>query len=421
MWKRIKQIARQVLIIVILITIMNNSGRPSQQFVEKVRVYTRQIEFDYVNWTLNALFRKLSQSALGQARYLSESQQQLMVDRYLALVKESEQLNSKVTQIYSDPQQTNPQISAKRIIERQRAVKIEMDHVGLFAEGVLQTQVTRALSENSLTSLGQPLPPVQYHTTALPYALIISPRNVIRQDADISLLPNLTLDQIVELEKTVEQALNVSALVVPVGGIGVYPTMVMETDNLPWLAEVVSHEWTHNFLTFRPLGLLYDKTPALRTINETTASIAGKEIGEVVIRENYPWLLPNPEIKSQPEGKTTPPPVIEPAEFNYQAEMHTTRVTVDTLLSEGKITEAESYMETRRLFFLENGYRIRRLNQAYFAFYGAYADTPGGAAGEDPVGAAVRSLRSQSPNLANFVRRISWVTSFEGLENLLTP
>ena len=49
-------------------------------------------------------------------------------------------------------------------------------------------------------------------------------------------------------------------------------------------------------------------------------------------------------------------------------------------------------MEQRRQLFVENGYYIRKLNQAYFAFYGAYADVPGGAAGEDPVGPAVRAL-----------------------------
>ena len=76
--------------------------------------------------------------------------------------------------------------------------------------------------------------------------------------------------------------------------------------------------------------------------------------------------------------------------------MHTTRVTVDALLAAGKINEAESYMEQRRQLFVQNGYTIRKLNQAYFAFYGAYADVPGGAAGEDPVGPAVRALaRSQ--------------------------
>ena len=96
--------------------------------------------------------------------------------------------------------------------------------------------------------------------------------------------------------------------------------------------------------------------------------------------------------------------------------MRQTRLEVDRLLAEGKVDEAEQYMEERRQFFWENGYAIRKLNQAYFAFYGAYADEPGGAAGEDPVGAAVRALRAQSPSLAVFLRTIAWMYSYEDLQ-----
>ena len=62
---------------------------------------------------------------------------------------------------------------------------------------------------------------------------------------------------------------------------------------------------------------------------------------------------------------------------------------------------------------------IRKLNQAYFAFHGAYADTPGGAAGEDPVGPAVRELRQQSATLAEFLRTIAWMNSFEDLQQAI--
>jgi hypothetical protein len=99
--------------------------------------------------------------------------------------------------------------------------------------------------------------------------------------------------------------------------------------------------------------------------------------------------------------------------------MHETRVNADALLAEGKIEEAEAYMEERRLVFLRNGYLLRKINQAYFAFYGAYADTPGGAAGEDPVGPAVRALRAQSDSLADFINSMAWMWSFEQLQAAL--
>jgi len=94
-------------------------------------------------------------------------------------------------------------------------------------------------------------------------------------------------------------------------------------------------------------------------------------------------------------------------------------VRVDALLAEGNIDEAEAYMEAQRLFFWDQGYAIRKLNQAYFAFYGSYADTPLGPAGEDPVGASVRELRARSASLIDFVNRMAWLTSFEDLQKVL--
>jgi hypothetical protein len=293
------------------------------------------------------------------------------------------------------------------------------------AESALQEQISVVLAENNLSFLGQPLPPVLFHSTPLPTALIISPRDLIQQDANISLLADMTAGDMSALEDRVMQQLDVSALVVPVGGVGIYPTMVMSTSDLAWLADTVAHEWAHNFLTTRPLGMNYETNGELRTINETTASIVGNEIGNLLLKQFYPDLLPqdsvlNPEIGIEKDGESSNPQKnIEPEKFVYRKEMHTTRIRVDELLAEGKIDEAEAYMEQRRLFFWENGFPIRRINQAYFAFYGAYADIPGGAAGKDPVGPTVRALRAQSGNLAQFLERISWVTSYQQLVNMV--
>jgi len=118
-------------------------------------------------------------------------------------------------------------------------------------------------------------------------------------------------------------------------------------------------------------------------------------------------------VTSSPEPQPAQPPA-----FDFRAEMRATRVRVDELLAQGKVREAEIYMEWRRRVFVEHGYEIRKLNQAYFAFYGAYADEPG-AAGEDPIGPAVRRLREQSADLRAFVERVSRVTTLAELQALL--
>ena len=155
-------------------------------------------------------------------------------------------------------------------------------------------------------------------------------------------------------------------------------------------------------------------------MNETTANLAGKEIGAEVIRRFFPELVPPPppppEPASESDEPAQPPP---PPIFDTRAELHETRVTVDALLAGGKIEEAELYMEERRVFLWDHGYYIRKLNQAYFAFYGAYADVPGGAAGEDPVGAAVRDLRAQSDTLIEFVSRMARLYRYEQLVEIV--
>jgi hypothetical protein len=197
--------------------------------------------------------------------------------------------------------------------------------------------------------------------------------------------------------------------------------MVMQTTSLEWLVNTIAHEWTHNYLTQRPLGLQYGSTPELRTMNETAAAIAGNEVGQYVIEHFYPELARPARtsgLASLPLDHPNPGDLPRPP-FDFRAEMHLTRITTDALLAEGRVEEAEAYMMERQQYFLQNGYLIRKLNQAYFAFYGAYADTPGGAAGEDPVGPSVRALRAQSASLADFINRIAWMTSFETLQKVV--
>jgi hypothetical protein len=336
----------------------------------------------------------------------------MMLD-YMALVAEIQETESQLNDIYADPSVEDPYAASGDLRAKLQALYARRSRLGPLAESILQGQVSDVAAEMGLTLGGQPIPPVLFHSTPLPLALIVSPRNVIRQDEDISLTPDLTIDQRAALEYQVDTALDVSSLVVNIGGVGLYPTMVYQTSYLNGYVEVVAHEWTHNFLTLRPLGINYLSSPELRTMNETTASIAGKEISRAILEKYYPELAPPPAPANQPDAPVAP---AEPPAFDFNAEMRTTRLEVDELLGAGQIHEAEIYMEARREFFWENGYHIRKLNQAYFAFHGAYADQPGGgAAGADPVGAAVRQLRAQSATLADFLNQISWMSSVDQL------
>jgi hypothetical protein len=385
---------------------------------DRARVYTREIEFDYPNWVWDAAWIKIEQAAIQSPYTLDRGTGKEIVFEYFRTTLNLIQTEFRIEQIYADPSVTDKE-SASALLRAQRDEFLaRQEQLAPFTESILQNQISEVLAEQDLTVIGQPLPPVLYHNSPTPLALIVSKREEIAQIANISILPTLTLDDQISLEDKVADSLDVSTLVVPVGGVGVYPTMVMETSDLPWMLSTVAHEWTHNYLNLRPLGLNYSTTPELRTMNETAANIVGDEVGLLVVRTYYPGFLaskPNLNLTAlnmpflPSNGLDDPPP------FDFRAEMNETRVKADELLAQGKIEEAESYMEGRRQVFWQNGYLLRKLNQAYFAFHGAYADAPGGAAGEDPVGPAVRALREQSDSLADFINTISWMTSFEQL------
>ena len=404
-----------ILVIVIFsILLLRNSQVEARDTYDRVRDHTRGSEFDYVTWTLDSLGGKLGQFTSGVTRYLEAENQNDLVREYAQTIRDLDATSAEIRRIFADPAVQDAEQEASQLLEKQAYLKQQRDRLAPLAEGILQQQVGNVVEGQSLSFLGQPIPAVLFNVTPLPMALIVSPRDAIRQEANISLLPDLPLDEIDALEQEVSQNLDVSALVVPVGGIGMYPTMVMSSSDLPWLIETIAHEWIHNYLTLRPLGMNYDTSPELRTMNETTASIAGKEIAEMVLARYYPDLVPPPptENAENPVQKTAED--FKPR-FDFSREMHTTRVTVDGLLARGLIERAEKFMEYQREYFWKNGYQVRKLNQAYFAFYGAYADQPGGAAGEDPVGPAVRSLRERSQGLADFLKRISSMTSFDQL------
>lgn len=383
--------------------------------------YTRGVKFDYLSWTVDASWIKLQQAALGNPYYIERTTRKEIVMDYFRQMEQVLQAEWELSQIYTNPDIANPESASVDLRARLDTLYTEQRQLAPFAESILEEQISAALAEANLTTGGQPLPRPLYHVSPLPMALIISPRETIRQDKNISLLADFPVDKQAALEESITADLDLSALVVPVGGVGIYPTMGMRSTNLPWITNTMAHEWTHNYLTWHPLGANYMTSPELRTINETVASIVGAEIGRIVLEMYYPERLarerPPVDLLSLSEGPLGPEQF--PPPFDYRAEMHETRLHVDELLAEDKADEAEAYMEARRQFFWQHGYAIRKLNQAYFAFYGAYADLPGGAAGADPVGPAVRKLREQSDSLADFVHRIMWVDSFEELQEIV--
>jgi hypothetical protein len=384
------------LVLILLTVSLAASGVPMVEASQRVQRYTRA--------------QKFLQFTLATSTHLGAEARPSLVLEYFELVGRASALEGQVNEIFGDPAIQDPEARAAGVQLELAQARRRLSQIQPAAESVLAEQVSVILTDAGLDFEGEVLPPVAFHFSRTPLALIASPRNVIREEANVELNPGLSIEERIRLEDEVEAGTDLSALVVPIGGLGTYPTMIQESNAVSWVVETIVHEWVHNYLTFHPLGLNYNASPELRTMNETVASILGRELGRMALGRYYPEYLP------PPSSEPAEPAEGEPPSFDFRAEMRETRVTVDRLLALGQVQEAEEYMQARRKVLWDHGYYIRKLNQAYFAFYGAYADEPGGAAGEDPVGEAVRELWDRVQDPARFLRLVASMNEFADLQ-----
>ena len=374
----------------------------------------RERRFDFLDWSIDALGDKAQAIFAGSHRFLPEAARKEYVLSYLVQLAEIQRLEAEIERVYADPSVPDAEIATADLRAERDSRRRELDLRQAMAEAIVQQQVATLLNEQGLQIGGVTWPPVLMTMSPVPYMLIVSPRDRIAQVDSAALVPGLSTEHKEQMEDAIIDELNQSGLVVPIGGLGTYPAMIRETSSINWLAEVTAHEWTHHWLSLRPLGVRYLDSPQMRTINETVASLVDLEIGPQVIARFYPERVPPAPVTVSPPATVEPP---APA-FDFSAEMAETRATVDRLLGEGEIERAEEYMEARRRVFLDNGYNIRKLNQAYFAFYGGYAAEPGGAAGADPIGPMLRDLREASPSLRQFLVDVGRITSYADLVEL---
>jgi hypothetical protein len=280
-------------------------------------------------------------------------------------------------------------------------------------EAILEGRLTRVLEEAGLTRhYGGDIvwPPVNIEFEDPPSVLIRSPRDEIRKDGERLLDAGLPVERRIGIEADAERDGETSALVVDIGAIAIYPAIVPPSSNYRAAMDTIAHEWLHHYLYFAPLGRRYYQSGELRTLNETVANMGGRELGARLV-ELYPIDLP-------PRPASAPPVDARADPIDFTAEMRGLRRDVEALLRDGKIDDAERLMEERRQFLADNGYFIRRLNQAYFAFHGAYADTPSSI---DPIGPKLQDLRDRTSSVEEFVETAREFTSARDLDRAIQP
>jgi len=424
-WLRIG--LRLAALIVILLPLLQRADVPPTE-IYRFRLHDEMagLGFNFAAWEVKALLRKVGSALLAPQDTLSQAQREELVREYIEALGAADRLRAQITEAYS---QEDGGDALERAASSERALaelRAWLDARQDVVEGILEGQVSVALQEEGFGALGFVWPPVQIRFTPLPLLLVTSARSEITRAGDIHLKAGLPIAERVELEASVDRRFeDKRSLVTPIGGVSAYPAMILETDSLAWLADTFAHEWAHHYLVFHSLGINYSQSTQMTSINETTASIVGREVGRRVVLRYYPELsdrlppLPEPPAEPPMTSKdVVPPEPPPPGVWNYDREMRETRLRIEELLAEEQVDQAEEYMEQRRRVFVENGHNIRKLNQAWFAFHGSYATSPSTV---NPIGGQLEWLRAQQSSLRAFVSTVSAVSEHADLLALLPP
>ncbi|MBN1219375.1 MAG: hypothetical protein JXM69_10635 [Anaerolineae bacterium] len=409
--RHMRRMARLLLFLFVFFGLTTAAAPPSQALLVRVDTVTTPYQFDFVDWMSNAIASEIGRRWRTPPLPGREVEQKALVQRFLDQEQHSRDLKQELNRIYAANSDLNG-VEAAALEKELAGLKATQAQIIPLVETILSRQVETILREEGFTIANQVFPPVAFRFIDPPTALILSPRDRIENRYFVGLQPGLDNKLRFEIEDSIDRRGDVSSYVTDVGGLASYPTMIISHPDLIYLTEVIAHEWAHNYFFTFPTNMAwgYQSYPRLTTINETTADIIGKEISRKVITRFYPdWT-----DKLPPLDDTGQPVPARPSEFHLA--MRRIRLEVNRLLAEGKIEEAEAFMENERLKLVEKGHNLRKLNQAYFAFHGSYALSP---ASVDPIGPQLRQLRAISLSLKAFVDRVGWLNSYADYLNWL--
>ena len=274
------------------------------------------------------------------------------------------------------------------------------------AEEAIESAVSRAANNHGLGfTFGILLPPTDFRLGDPPHLLIISRRDKIVMSDSKLINPNLKWSERAEIENRAELYENTSALVDDLAGLGTYPAIVSDKDSLRQIMRTAAHEWLHNYWIMKPLGRNMWDSQNMQILNETAADLVGNELGD----EAFTILGNDIENAYKYDTFSSSNPHL----FTILRE---TRINVEEMLKNGNIEEAEKYMRKQLWNLKLGGYNIRKLNQAYFAFRGNYAEGP---ASISPIGSDLRELRDYYSTLGEFIESVSKIGNFEQFHYLL--
>ena len=405
--RSMRRVSPFLLLALIVLALGNEPGSRSA-----LEMASSPYKFGLVRWELANLPDKWWGQVAGALPWASRDQEEgrQHLQDFFALAGELrlaqwelEHMIARAPYHAGDPAQVREQIATLRR---------RLDAASPLAQSVLEAEVGAVLEKEGLDSpvIGV-FPPVDLVFTDPPQVLVVSPRDRISRQATVLLEAQTDVAEMEALEERILREQDLAALVMKTGGIATYPSITPASGDLRWTTITAVHEWLHQYWFFRPLGRNYFANESMTTLNETAANLASEEMGDEAYRAITGQPAPEQETPQQDDAPA------DPEAFDFGAEMRRTRLEADRLLEQGRVEEAEAYMEARRRVFTENGYPLRKLNQAYFAFHGSYGDSP---ASVSPIQGQLDRLRASVASPGEFVRAVAQFGSYAEFEEYVS-
>jgi hypothetical protein len=115
MFQRIVRGLELTLILFILALVTGYSSPSSTEKVEKVRVYTRQIEFNYLSWMGNAALIKLRSASIDAPHLFDHAAQKQIVTETMRLTQQILEKEYQLEQIYADAKVTDKELASESL------------------------------------------------------------------------------------------------------------------------------------------------------------------------------------------------------------------------------------------------------------------------------------------------------------------
>ena len=364
-------------------------------------------KYNLVRWEVSHFLDKWVHKLADLMPWTSEPSRQERINQaktFFDLGQRQEELERQLLRPVSGTGSGEPEHQLQVLSAELEIIVKQRERIRSTVEETIESEISAVLSQEGFASrIGLIFPPVDTVFSRSPGVLILSPRDRIQRLETILMKPGLNDETKDQIEDRILREEGLAALVENSGGVAAFPSVVSESGGLHHAVVIAAHEWLHHWFFFQPLGQHFWDNSQMTTLNETAATLGGQAIGDRV----FTAMTGEQVIRD-----TQLQPAEDEGTFDFDAAMRETRIRTEELLVEGRIVEAEAYMEQRRQLMVANGHFIRKINQAFFAFHGSYATS---AASISPIDDQLRELRNSTDTLEDFVKTVATFARYQGL------